>query len=606
MKKKKRMKQNVMPEKGEADKIQKAEGENPVAAEAEAQKDEKSVKEESAEAETKEAESKEIEIKEAVPEEAAVKEIGSVEKEADKSGEATKEEEPEKAQMPESEEEDLAQTSSSKRLKWVLLAAVGLVVLLTGIYGGIAFFYQSHFLPNTIINGVDCSGLEASAAAALLDAQIVNYSLEVKGRDYATGAAGASLGVIAAPDIQLAFIGNLEAVSQILKEQNSWLWITALAPHEYSHMLVQGVNYDDALLDSVVRSWEALQSKNMIQAQNAYISEYSEELQGYEVIPETMGTELDVNQVIQTVSEAVITHMTDVDLDTAKLYKIPEVLRDDSRVTEPVETANRWLRTDITYDWNGSLVQLNIDTIKDWVSIQDGQAVLDEDAVASFVKDQARQYDTYARYKGFMTALGVEMTLYSPNYGWRTDAESETAELIALIKEGTNGEREPVYLNTANQKGTDDIGDSYVEADLTNQHLYVFEDGEIVLETDFVSGNMSAAPGNQTPQGIFGLSYKTRNAVLRGEGYATPVNYWMPFYGNYGMHDATWRGAFGGSIYLTSGSHGCINLPLSAASQIYEYVYTGSPVICYYYPEPVNPEPETPAEGEVPAEPVAE
>ena len=112
--------------------------------------------------------------------------------------------------------------------------------------------------------------------------------------------------------------------------------------------------------------------------------------------------------------------------------------------------------------------------------------------------------------------------------------------------------------------------------------LYLFQNGSIVLETDFVSGNMSKA-GCMTPPGVFGLTYKTKNAVLRGADYETPVNYWMPFNGNVGMHDATWRGSFGGTIYLTSGSHGCVNLPLNMAAAIYEYVSTGFPVVCYYY-----------------------
>ena len=126
-----------------------------------------------------------------------------------------------------------------------------------------------------------------------------------------------------------------------------------------------------------------------------------------------------------------------------------------------------------------------------------------------------------------------------------------------------------------------DIGRSYVEADLTNQHLYLYYKGNLVLETDFVSGDMRVS-GNITPQGVFGLTYKTQNAVLRGADYETPVSYWMPFHGNFGMHDATWRSEFGGDIYLTNGSHGCLNLPLDKAAELYSYLYTGYPVICYY------------------------
>ena len=86
------------------------------------------------------------------------------------------------------------------------------------------------------------------------------------------------------------------------------------------------------------------------------------------------------------------------------------------------------------------------------------------------------------------------------------------------------------------------------------------------------------------------LKYKEKDTTLRGpkkeDGsyeWESPVTYWMPFNGNVGMHDATWRRAFGGTIYLTSGSHGCINLPLHMAASIYEYVSTGFPVVCYYY-----------------------
>ena len=142
--------------------------------------------------------------------------------------------------------------------------------------------------------------------------------------------------------------------------------------------------------------------------------------------------------------------------------------------------------------------------------------------------------------------------------------------------------REPVYLTTANSHGEHDYGDSYVEINLTNQHLFLYKDGKLVVESDFVSGNLSK--GHDTPTGAFGLTYKTMNAVLRGPDYETPVTYWMPFNGDVGMHDATWRNKFGGSIYKTSGSHGCINLPASAAKKIYETIDKGYAVLVYRMP----------------------
>ena len=154
--------------------------------------------------------------------------------------------------------------------------------------------------------------------------------------------------------------------------------------------------------------------------------------------------------------------------------------------------------------------------------------------------------------------------------------------MIASIKKGEKLEKEPLYFLKGYAEGApgEDIGSSYVEADLGRQHLYLYIEGKLILESDFVSGSMSGGRG--TPAGVFGLTYKTRDTTLTGANYASHVDYWMPFNGNIGMHDASWRRSFGGSIYLTNGSHGCINLPVGVAAEIYGYVEKGFPVICYY------------------------
>ena len=131
-----------------------------------------------------------------------------------------------------------------------------------------------------------------------------------------------------------------------------------------------------------------------------------------------------------------------------------------------------------------------------------------------------------------------------------------------------------------------DWGSVYVEVDLTGQHVFLVQDGQVVWDAPCVTG--SVARGTITPPGIFSLKYKERNRVLRGakraDGsyeYESPVSYWMPFNGGIGLHDANWRGNFGGTIYQRSGSHGCVNLPPSKVPALYDMVYPGIPVICY-------------------------
>ena len=66
------------------------------------------------------------------------------------------------------------------------------------------------------------------------------------------------------------------------------------------------------------------------------------------------------------------------------------------------------------------------------------------------------------------------------------------------------------------------------------------------------------------------------------QSYEQPVTYWMPFNGNVGIHDAdTWRSEYGGEIYKTSGSHGCVNTPTANAEKIFNTVEIGTPVIVY-------------------------
>ena len=91
------------------------------------------------------------------------------------------------------------------------------------------------------------------------------------------------------------------------------------------------------------------------------------------------------------------------------------------------------------------------------------------------------------------------------------------------------------------------------------------EKGKLVLESDFVSGNLNR--NNGSPDGVFKIVYRQKDATLVGENYASNVNYFMPFAYNVGLHDASWRSTFGGEIYKTSGSHGCINLPEKIAKR---------------------------------------
>lgn len=221
------------------------------------------------------------------------------------------------------------------------------------------------------------------------------------------------------------------------------------------------------------------------------------------------------------------------------------------------ENMNQWLQETESHEWNVEL-----------------------DAFRAYAEQLAEKYNTQGVPRKFVTHAGKTITMYKGDYGWALDTEATAQALLEKAQSGGNAYVEPQWKKKAKSyvKG-DDIGDSYVEVDLSKQKVWLYENGECLLETDCVTGTYGTE--RETPGGVYSLSYKQSPAVLNGPGYSSPVQYWMPFNGGIGLHDASWRSQFGGEIYRSNGSHGCVNLPTEAAKKIYETVSKGYPIVCH-------------------------
>ena len=119
---------------------------------------------------------------------------------------------------------------------------------------------------------------------------------------------------------------------------------------------------------------------------------------------------------------------------------------------------------------------------------------------------------------------------------------------------------------------------SYVRVSIEKQTVELFKNNKLILTSPIVTGTKNVS---ESDKGIFKIYYKSQNVYLKGAGYLSYVNYWMPYNGGEGLHDATWREEFGEEIYKTSGSHGCINMPLEIAKEGYNNVEVGTIVEVY-------------------------
>lgn len=462
------------------------------------------------------------------------------------------------------------QKKSEKHIPVVPVVLCTLLLAIGAAYGGGIFYYQNHFLPGTSIDRINVSGMTVEE----LEKEVQDYLLCIAERK----ADGSVLEEdIQGKEISLAYASS-GPLKEFLQEQNKWMWFL---PQTEAYETQGLLSWDQEKLEKEVDGLKGFEEGFANAPTDAYISDYTPE-RGFEILPETPGNELDRQKALETIQDAVASLAGRVDLSEAGCYKTPQVTSEDEELKQALEKLRAYENLKITYQFGENTEVVDGELVSGWLRAEGTEICLDESQVEAFVVSLRKRYDTIFRSRTFMTSYGKEITIEGGDYGWWMNYTQEIKELTEMIKRGDSGERTPVYYQTADRYGKPDYGDTYVEINLTAQHLFLYKDGNLILESDFVSG--SSIRGDDTPPGVYSITYKQRNAILTNENYRTPVSYWMPFNRNIGLHDAGWRRAFGGDIYKTNGSHGCINLPPSAAKEIYENVSKGTPVICYQLP----------------------
>lgn len=455
----------------------------------------------------------------------------------------------------------------------VLSIILGLLLILFGIYAGISTRYKDMFLPGSTINNLDVSGMTIAQVEQTLSDNQGEYSLTLVERDGITETiTGEEI------DFTLTFDGSLD---MLLEAQNPWTWPLALWGGQDHAMTVETMfSYDTAKLTEAISNLRCMNSAASTPPKDAYLSNFNPETGGVEIVPEVLGNLVDQEILLPAIQQAVASMQTELNLEEIGCYVAPKITSDDPELQKEAEQLNQYLGIKITYEFGADTITLDGQQLAEWISFdEEGNASVDQDKVKAFVRNLAYSYNTCFSNRTFTTSYGEEITVEGGDYGWWMDESSEIEELTQQILNKESGTREPVWFQKAHTLGagaSGDYGNTYVEINLTAQHLFFYKDGKLVVESDIVTGKNDA-----TPTGTYSLTYKERYATLNGENYSSPVSYWMPFSGNVGLHDATWRTSFGGTLYKSGGSHGCVNLPVKVAQTIYENLPSDAAIIVY-------------------------
>lgn len=458
--------------------------------------------------------------------------------------------------------------------KGLIITGVTLLGLGAAYLTGVGY-YSNRFVANTTFGTVDISNLTLVKAQEKLESDLNDREVVLMENDQ-------EVARIKMSDLKGEFNteSNLETVYQ---SQDPSVWVTSYFEEEaFEDVLTDQVAINPSNIELVL-SEQGVSNAEREAAVNASIN-YSDD-EGYFIEDGQIGTQLDFDKLGASIVNAVQSDDATVELED--VYAEPTIDGESDVVTSVMETIEDFSDIQLTLLVSGEELTIPKETIESWIYFDaSNQLVVDYDLVYNFVSALNDEHATYNKDRQFMSTLQGEVTVPPGILGWGIDVEYETQAIIDDLYAGVDVTREPATFSSGgNGNSGDEIGGTYVEIDLTYQMMYLYVDGEMVLGTDIVSGQIGA----ETVPGANAVNEMLTDTKLRGYNqfreteYATPVSYWIRFDNQaQGIHDASWQGAYGGDVWTYAGSLGCINTPYWAVETIYNSVTYGTPVIVFY------------------------
>ena len=443
-----------------------------------------------------------------------------------------------------------------------------LLALLLLVYGGGVFYFTQSTFPNTTINGEDRSFRN------------IGNLFEYTGDHEPVTVIGIEDRTLTLNPEDIDMQKRVKGTPAL--NQNVAMWPLAFFEnHDYE--VEYETQYNQEKLSAILAESEHMRFQE--EPVNAKL--HKNEEGRFEIAPEQSGTAIDQEVVEQLIAEGFAAGETEI-IIPEEAYHQPTVYADDPALKAEAESANELFDTKIVYDFEDREYVFTGETLVNlYDETEEGQEI-NYARARELIAQMARETDTFRDDREFTTTHGNTITIPGEEsiYGWLMDVDATTDEFVGWVEERHSEVTTPFYQQKAAHRGEDEIGDTYVEIDLTNQWIYVYMNGELLDEGPTVSGQPSL--GTPTPVAVNYIRDKERDRYLEGnepdsgEEYSSLVNFWFPInWSDIGIHNSTWRTEFGGDIYQWAGSYGCINITDDVAETIMDHIPVGTPVITY-------------------------
>jgi len=460
------------------------------------------------------------------------------------------------------------------KLKKIWIAALGIAVIAVGgIYAGKAIHYQNKgiFMSNTTFSGIDIGGKTIGEATKAVNTALSNRKFTISENKKSVGQFSAqSAGII--PHTK-------KALALALKNQNTWAWPFHTKSVEATSSNVSMDSVNEATMNKLTNSIISKTSQNRVATKNANLV-YKDDK--FSINKELQGTQISKSRLSHVILTAFQSGKTSINLNDA--YVKPTVTSKSQKLKEAKTQATKLSEISITYHLAGHTIVVPKSQISTWITFDNDKISINQAKLVTYLKSLNSKYATITKTRSFKSTKRGTVKVKAGLYGWSIKTSSEAKALSKLILAGKTISRTPIIQGSGYHKNGSDIGNSYVEVDKKNQHMWVYKNGKVVVSTAVVTGKPKKGT---TPSGVWYVWNKQRNATLRGYNddgskYASKVSYWMPVDDTgVGIHDSSWQPKYGGTWYLTHGSHGRVNTPPSVMGKVYKYVSIGTPVIIF-------------------------
>lgn len=457
---------------------------------------------------------------------------------------------------------------------WRFITASIIFIIAISIAAG-SYYQATHFNSQIMINGIKVGGMTADQALEKFKATVLKNVVYVGEQQ-----------IIDGKDTKMVFTNkDLPDIKKLLKSQ--WTFFPSSNAKNYSLMPSNQDQYRNQTLKKQVEEKLLAMNKGLKAPQDAAVHLEQGKII---VVSSISGEQYDVASLLQDFEKH--KNISEIRLNPVYLQPIKE---DSEFIINQQKKFEEFLAQTVDYKIQDKIFTLNgSELIKNASISKDLQIKMDDAGdIKKRIAEINNAQSTLNKDFTFKTHSGSLISVKGKGYGWAIDVDKEIPRIMEAFENGEKSvSASNIYGHGWKGEGygydtiaNNGIGDTYAEVSIAEQRIWIYKNGKLVVTTNVVTGTHDNR--HDTSPGVWYILYKQSPSVLTGREngkitYQVPVNYWAPFTNDgQGFHDASWRGNWGSSAYLTAGSHGCVNTPPSIMKAVYDNLTTYEPVIVY-------------------------